>query len=92
MAQVTFEKDLSRHPLHYFTLLCVMLAGLWGLFWFSYKPAMQMCILISMAISFIVWGIVHHYEHKDLHIKIIMEYVLWAVMGILLFGSLLLRS
>ncbi|KKU89268.1 MAG: hypothetical protein UY20_C0014G0011, partial [Candidatus Yanofskybacteria bacterium GW2011_GWA1_48_10] len=28
---MTFEKDFTHHPLHYFTLLCVMLVGLWGI-------------------------------------------------------------
>jgi hypothetical protein len=92
MAQISFEKDFSKHPLHYFVLISIQLVGLWGLFWFSYQPPMQLSIVISMAVSYVVWGIVHHREHRDLHIKIIVEYILVATLAVLLFGSLLLRT
>lgn len=89
MSSLTFEKDFSRHPLHYFTLLTVQLTGLWGVFLFSYNSAMQLIIVISMAVSYVVWGIVHHREHRDLHPKIILEYLLVATLAVLIFGSLL---
>lgn len=92
MSQITFQKDFKRHPLHYFSLLCLELVGLWGIFWFSFQPLVQMSILIGMSAAYVVWGIVHHYEHKDLHVKIIFEYILYAVFAILIFGSLLLRT
>lgn len=92
MSHISFEKDLSHHPLHYFTLLCMQLIGLWGIFWFSYQPAMQLAILISMSVAYVVWGIIHHREHRDLHIKIVFEYILVAVFAVLVFGSLLLRA
>jgi len=92
MSQIIFEKDLSRHPLHYFILLCIQLIGLWGVFWFSYLPQAQFVIIITMAVGYLLWGVFHHYEHHDLHIKIIWEYLLVATLAILLFGSLLIRT
>ena len=92
MSQIVFEKDFSKHPLHYFTLLCVELVGLWGIFWFSFHPFMQFSIVVGMAISYTVWGIVHHQEHRDLHFKIVVEYLLVAILAVLLFASLLLRT
>ena len=92
MSSYTFEKDFSRHPLHYFTLLMVQLIGLWGIFWFTYQPVMQLVILISMSVSYVFWGVAHHREHHDLHPKIVIEYLLIAVLAVLLFGSLLLNT
>lgn len=92
MTKVTFEKDFSHHPMHYFTLLCLQLIGLWGLFWFTYQPATQMSILLFMGASYVVWGIIHHKQHHDLHIKIVFEYILVATFAVLTFGSLLLRT
>ncbi|KKU55441.1 hypothetical protein A3H89_01030 [Candidatus Amesbacteria bacterium RIFCSPLOWO2_02_FULL_48_11] len=92
MSKIVFSKDFSRHPLHYFTLLCAQLVGLWGIFWFDNRPAVQMVVVISMAVSYVVWGIAHHSEHRDLHIKIVIEYILVALLAVLLFGSLLLRA
>ena len=92
MSSFTFEKDFSRHPLHYFTLLTVQLIGLWGIFLFTYRPSLQLVVLISMAVSYVVWGIMHHKEHRDLHPKIVAEYLLIAALAVLLFGSLLLNT
>jgi hypothetical protein len=92
MSKITFEKDFPKHPIHYFTLLSVMLVGLWGIFLFSFQPAMQLSIVISMSIAYVIWGISHHRQHHDLHIKIVFEYVLVALLGILIIGSLLIRA
>lgn len=92
MAHDSFEKDFSHHPIHYFTLLCVMLTGLWGLFWFGSDPFIQIAIVISMAVSYVVWGVIHHKLHSDLHIKIVMEYILMAMLSVLIFTSLILRT
>ncbi|OGD10458.1 hypothetical protein A2397_02500 [Candidatus Amesbacteria bacterium RIFOXYB1_FULL_44_23] len=92
MSHYTFEKDFSRHPLHYFILLSFLMVGLWGIFWFSFLPAMQLSILVTMSIFYVVWGIMHHHEHKNLNSKIVFEYLLIAMFAILIFGSLLIRT
>jgi hypothetical protein len=92
MSKIIAEKDFSRHPLHYFTLLCTQLVGLWGIFWFSYNPVVQMTIVVAMAISYVAWGVVHHQEHRDLHVKVILEYILVALLAVLIMGSLVLRT
>ncbi|MDO8488417.1 MAG: hypothetical protein Q7S31_03860 [bacterium] len=92
MARLTFETDFAHHPLHYFTLLCILLAGLWGIFWFDYNRILQLGIVVSLGVSYIVWGIVHHWYHGDLHVKIVLEYVLVAIMAVLIFASLVIRA
>ena len=89
---MTFEKDFAHHPLHYFVLLCLLMVGLWGLFWFDYSPLIQLAILVSMSASYVTWGIVHHWHHRDLHIKIVFEYLVIAIFAVLLFASLLLKT
>lgn len=91
MSKVVFDKDFSHHPLHYFTLLCLELVGLWGLLWFNYQPLTEMAILFYMAASYVGWGVYHHREHHDLHIKIILEYILIAILALLLFSALIVR-
>lgn len=86
------EKDFAHHPIHYFTLICILAVGLWGIFWFDYFRDMQLAIVISMGIAYVVWGIVHHTLHGDLHVKIVCEYLLFAILAILIFASLILRT
>jgi hypothetical protein len=59
--------------------------------WFTYDPASQFVIFVAMASSYVVWGVVHHYFHRDLHPRIIAEYVLIALLAVLFFVSLILR-
>jgi len=91
MSTLRFEKDLAKHPLHYFVLLCLQLAGLWAIFWFNYVPTWQFLSVLYMAVVYIVWGVIHHKIHKTLHIKIILEYVVVASLAVILFGSIILR-
>lgn len=92
MSTPAFERDFAHHPIHYFTLVCILAIGLWGLFWFDYYQPLQLAIVISMSISYVVWGIVHHWLHRDLHVKIVCEYALMALLSVLVFGSLILRT
>ena len=88
----SFEKDFAHHPLHYFTLLVMLLTGLWGIFWFDYYRPIQLAIVVSMGVAYVVWGIVHHAMHKDLHFKIIFEYMVMALLAIVIFGSIIVRT
>ena len=92
MSRIVFEKDFSHHPLHYFVLLVTQLVGLWGIFWFQFKPSLQALVLFYMAATYVMWGIVHHKHHRNLHFKIVLEYILYAFLGLLLVGSLILRA
>lgn len=92
MSKIVFEKDFPRHPLHYFVLMCIQLVGLWGVFWFSYDAVSQLMIVAAMAVSYVGWGIVHHRTHRDLHPKIVVEYVLVSLAAVLIFSSLIFSS
>lgn len=92
MSRIYIASDFTRHPLHYFTLALFLVLGLFGLLWFSYERVLQLSIVISMAASYIVWGIIHHQKHHDLHIKIVFEYFVIAALAVLILGSLILRA
>lgn len=92
MSRIHFTQDVNQHPLHYFTLLATELIGFWGLLWFSYDRGMQFATLLSMAAAYVVWGIIHHQEHKDLAPNILFEYLLMATLAVLLLGPLILRT
>ena len=60
-----------------------------GIFWFAYSPAMRLAIMISLGVSYVVWGAVHHIQHRDFHVKIVVEYALIAILAVLVFATLL---
>lgn len=39
--------------------------------------------------AYLVWGIIHHWHKKDLHLKVVLEYLGIAVLGLaIVFGVL----
>ena len=83
-----YTKDLS----HYIPLVGVLAAGLIGFILFSYDTGFQLILLIAVAISYVIWGIIHHLMHDDLDILVVVEYVAVATLGLVIVFSLLFRA
>ena len=77
---------------HYLPLLGIMTAGLVGFVTFSYDKAFQAVMLIGIAVSYVVWGIVHHHLHDDLYLIIVLEYIIIATLGLVVGFSLLFTA
>jgi len=67
---------------HYLPLISVLLATLLGLFLFPYDKSMRVSLTVAMGISYVTWGIVHHYIHRDLNMEVALEYLLIAIFGV----------
>ncbi|MBI4032973.1 MAG: hypothetical protein HY377_00415 [Candidatus Blackburnbacteria bacterium] len=73
--------ETTKHLPHYLSLIGVAGAFLWGFIAFSYDKAFQSALTLALGISFIVWGIVHHFIHDDLHPRVVLEYIMSAALG-----------
>ncbi len=81
-------KDLA----HYTPLFGILIVG-FGAFWlFSYDRVFQIATAISTALAYVLWGIIHHYIHRDLNVSVIVEYLVIASLGLVVIFSLVLRS
>lgn len=67
---------------HYLPLVSILLATLLGLFLFPHDRYMRISLTVAMGISYVTWGIVHHYIHRDLSVEIVLEYLLIAIFGV----------
>lgn len=70
------------HILYYFSLIGVIIFGVILMFNFSPNRNLQMLTLIGLSIAYIVLGIIHHLINHDLVLKIVIEYILIASLGI----------
>lgn len=85
-------KSFMKHLPHYLALIGVLVAG-FVLFWvFSYDKAFQIAVAIALAVSYVAWGVVHHYIHRDLHLSVIIEYIVIASLGLVVILSLIFRA
>jgi len=85
-------KHLARHLPHYLPLLGIFAAGVVAFYVSSYDRIFQTGVAIAVAVSYVAWGIVHHYLHRDLYLAVIIEYIAVAALGLVLVFSLVLRS
>ncbi|MBI3396981.1 hypothetical protein HY045_00735 [Candidatus Woesebacteria bacterium] len=85
-------KNISRHLPHYLTLFGVFGAGILAFVLFSYDKVFQFGVSIALSAAYVAWGVVHHYVHRDLHLAVVVEYLVVAILGLVIVFSLLFRS
>ena len=85
-------KDIKKHFYYYLVLLVILNLGI-GLFYlFRFNPLYQMKVILATSIAYVVWGIIHHWLSEDLHLKVVLEYLLIAILVNLIVLSLLFRA
>ena len=84
-------KAIAKHVPHYLLLFGLLFSGFAGLILFSYDKNFQFAVAMALAGSYVAWGIIHHYLHKDLHWEVVVEYVAMAILGFAILFSLILR-
>ena len=85
-------KDFTKHISHYTALFGILIASFAGLILFSYDKGLQIAVAMALSISYVAWGITHHYLHKDLHIETLIEYIVVALLGFVIIFSLIIRT
>ena len=85
-------KTIARDLPHYLTLFGILFAGFIGFTLFSYDKGFQIAVAVATAGAYVIWGIVHHFLHKDLYLEIVFEYIAVAVLGLTILFSLVIRG
>lgn len=75
-------REFSRHFVHYLSLIGILVVSFIGFVSAEFNQAFQSAIAISLGVAFVVWGLVHHHIHEDLHPKIVLEYIAIAALGV----------
>lgn len=61
-------------------------------FVFNYQtvPKYVLISTIAFAVTYVIWGVVHHLKSKNFHTRVVLEYLLVAALGVALVSTLLL--
>ena len=70
--------------------MVVLAAGFLAFDIFSYNTTIQAMVATTTAGAYIIWGVAHHTLHGDLHLSVVIEYVIVAMLGLAIILSLLL--
>lgn len=85
-------KKVTKHIRHYLPLIGILVIGGAGILYFSFDKQFQAAIIFSTALGYFVWGLVHHYLHRDLHLSVVLEYLAIGALGVVIIFSLLFRA
>jgi len=82
-----------KKPIHslldYLLLTILVSVAIILTLYFNGNKLFQQVIVIGLSILYIVWGILHHLKEKTLQAQIILEYVLFGLLGSLVVIGLL---
>lgn len=84
-------KRFARDLPHYLSLFGILFAGFAGLILFSYDKGFQMSVAVATAAAYVSWGVVHHHIHRDLYWEVAAEYIAFAILGLVIIFSLIIR-
>jgi len=85
-------QEIKKHPIDFACLAAVFLVGLVAFFFFSHLPEIQKIIVVFTGLGYFLWGIFHHWQEGDLSFKVIVEYLMLTILGILAVFFLILRQ
>lgn len=85
-------KNLAKHLPHYFGLIGVLVLGVLAFYFFAYDRSFQAAVAVAVAVSYVVWGVMHHHIHRDLHLAVFIEYLAVASLGLVIVFSLIFRA
>ena len=83
---------MRNHLLHYTPLIGILAASIMGFTFVSYDTGFRGAIIIASAVSYLAWGVIHHYLHKDLYFVVFLEYLIIAFFGAVIWLSLIFSS
>jgi hypothetical protein len=76
------KEKITKHFWYYLTFLCVELSGVFAVYYFAYDTFIRMVFIILMGLFYVVWSSLHHHLHHTLTKKIMIEYVLIGIFGV----------
>ncbi len=79
----------KANVIHLLILAVMLLLGAWTFLAVTPNVSLQLLVGISTAVAYVVWGIMHHAIQKDLHQKIVIEYILIGAISIVLLVTVL---
>ena len=87
---MTIFKEIESKPKVYLTVSLIFITGAIAFLLFAHDPQAQRRIVLAAGGAYFFWSLLHHYHRGDLALSIIIEYLLFILLGILVLSSTLI--
>ncbi len=81
----------SQKIISYAVLVIILASGMYTFLYVSQSAYLQLVVGVLTSVAYVMWGIIHHLQQKDLHRKVVIEYILIGLIAIVLLATVLLR-
>lgn len=83
------KTSFKKHYRYYFSLFIVLFFGILALVNSYYNRQLQILVIVLTSFLYVSLALIHHFLEHDLTAKIVVEYVLIAILGVSAFVFLL---
>ena len=80
---------MKQSIVHFLVLIAILAAGVLTFIRVRPNTSLQLFVGITTAAAYVLWGLVHHAMKKDLHQKVVVEYLLIGAIAIVLLVTML---
>lgn len=76
--------NFRRHLWYYIVTICIFTLGLVLIAVNDHDSKLQALLIAMTATCYFTWSLLHHYVHHELHLRVVIEYILIASLGVVL--------
>lgn len=76
--------NFRKHFWYYITTIVIFSLGLALVALNAHDTKLQALFIVMTATCYFVWSLLHHYVHHELHVRVVIEYILIALLGVIL--------
>ncbi len=80
---------MKQSVIHFLVLVAILAGGILTFIYVRPNTTIQLLVGIITAVAYVLWGFIHHAIKKDLHQKIVVEYLLIGAIAIVLLVTML---
>lgn len=73
---------MKKHIFYYTALLLMCLVTVILVKVLSFSQQSQFLVIVVLGFFYALWGILHHILHHSLRIRIVIEYIIIAMLGV----------
>lgn len=78
------KKNHKKHINYYAVLIIMLFLVIFMLLSLSGYKDIQLIFIAFAAAAYIVWGLIHHWLEHSLNSKIVLEYLLFGLLGLII--------
>lgn len=73
---------MKKHLAYYVSFLLILAGGFYLFTTSAGDKNLALSFVILLAVSYVIWGILHHLVHHSMTLRIVIEYAVVASLGV----------